>query len=149
VVLRTVGNRTVAETADDVVTWLERLTGCPPVSHTKIAVCTHPSHGEDVAAAGWFYVEGDPTEGVARLRCLSGGHANDLLDSADRWTYPGVWACPSCSQSIAEVVYGINDEMGVAHWLFVAVRCVECGDVNGLTDMAAGDIPLEELLSKL
>jgi hypothetical protein len=55
----------------------------------------------------------------------------------------------SCSQSIAEVVYGIHDETGNARWLVMAVRCVECGDVAGVTDIVTGDMPLDELLARL
>jgi uncharacterized Zn finger protein len=60
-----------------------------------------------------------------------------------------VWSCQSCSQSIAEVVYGIHDETGTATWLVVAVRCVGCGDVAGVTDLVINDAPLDELLARL
>jgi hypothetical protein len=147
VALRSVGPRLISEHVDDVVEWVKRLPGCPPVTYTKVAACSHPTHGEEPAL--WFYVEGDAEAGVARLRCLSGGHIIDLLDSAEHWTYPGVWLCPACSQSIAEVVYGIHTTDDRARWLVVAVRCVECGEVSGVTDMVAGDIPIDELLAVL
>lgn len=146
-VMRTLGNRQSAENAEDLATWVQSLTGCPPITQTAIAVCRHPSHGDDPAT--WFFVEGDAEAGVARLRCLSGGHVIDVLDSADHWTFPGAWACVSCSQSIAEVVYGINAEAGTAKWLAVVVRCVECGDVAGLTDIVLGAVLLDELLRSL
>jgi hypothetical protein len=147
VVMRTTGNRHSAEDAEDLATWVRALTGCPPVTQTALAMCKHPSHGEEPAT--WFYVEGDSEAGVARLRCLSGGHVAEVLDSADRWTFPSAWACVSCSQSIAEVVYGINDEAGTAKWLAIGVRCVECGDVAGLTDIMLGEVPIDELLASL
>jgi hypothetical protein len=147
VVMRTVGTRHTAEDTEDLAVWVRGLTGCPAVTQTAFASCTHPSHGDEPAT--WFYAEGDAEAGVARLRCLAGGHAHDILDSAEHWTFPHVWACISCSQSIAEVVYGIHDEAGTAKWLVVAVRCVECGDVAGLTDMVLGDMPLDDLLAIL
>jgi hypothetical protein len=145
--MRTVGNRHAAEDVEDLATWVRALTDCPEVTQTAVATCANPAHGDE--AASWFYVEADAEVGVARLRCLAGGHATDLLDSAEHWTYPGVWACRACGQSIAEVVYGIHDEAGTANWLAVTVRCVECGDVAGLTDMVLPDLPVDTLLALL
>lgn len=146
-VVRSVGPRLISENIDDVVEWVKTLEGCPPVTRTKIALCRHDSHGAD--SANWFYVEADVNEGVARLRCLAGGHVNDLLDSAENWTYPGVWACPGCGQSIAEAVYGINEEGGVAHWMALVLRCVECGEVAGVADLVVDNLPIDDLLAKL
>jgi hypothetical protein len=126
---------------------LKALSDCPQVNHTVTAICSNAAHGDE--PANWFYVEADAEQGVARLRCLSGGHVNELLDSAEHWTFPHVWSCTSCGQSIAEVVYGIHADGGTASWLVVATRCVECGDVAGVTDMFTGEIPVEELLAKL
>ena len=145
--LRSVGPRLISEHVDDVVEWVTRLTGCPPFTDTKVAACGHETHGDE--SATWFYVEADTEAGVGRLRCLAGGHVTDLLDSSDHWTYPGVWLCPACNQSIAEVVFGVHAAGGKARWLVVAVRCVECGEVCGVTDMVAGDLPLEVLLESL
>ena len=145
--LRTVGPRLTAEAVEDVVTWVTQLSGCPKVTRTKVAVCTHPAHEGE--ASIWFFVEGDPQAGVARLRCVAGGHINELLDSAENWTYPKAWQCPACSQSIAEVVFGVHELGGIADWLVVAVRCVECGEVAGITDMVVKNLPVDELLDQL
>jgi len=145
--MRTVGSRHTAEDTEDLAIWVRGLTGCPKVTQTTFAMCSHASHGDEPAT--WFYVEADAEAGVARLRCLAGGHVSDVLDSSDHWTFPGVWSCVSCSQSIAEVVYGIHDKAGTAQWLVMAVRCVECGDVAGVTDIVTGDVSLDELLAKL
>jgi hypothetical protein len=147
VALRSVGPRLMAENVQDLAEWVTRLTGCPPITDTKVASCGHSNHGDEPAV--WFYVEGDAEAGVARLRCIAGGHVIDLLDSSEHWTFPHVWLCPACSQSIAEVVYGIHTSDGKARWLVLAVRCVGCGEVAGVTDMVAGDIPLDELLAQL
>lgn len=147
VVIRTAGNRHTAENAEDLAAWVRELPDCPPINQTTMAICSDASHGDE--PQGWFYVEADAEAGVARLRCLSGGHVNEILDSGAHWTFPHVWTCLGCGQSIAEVVYGIHDETGVAKWLVVAVRCVECGDVAGVTDIVTGDMPLDELLAKL
>jgi len=132
VTLRSIGDHKTAESVDDLVDWLRALRGCPPVRRTVVAACTKPVHGDEPAT--WFYVEADPREGVARTRCLACGDVRPLLDSADRWTYPPVWSCAGCAQSIAEVAYGIAQENGVATWVAMGARCVECGEVQGLTD---------------
>jgi len=147
VVMRTIGNRHTAEDTEDLAVWVRDLKGCPEITQTVLAMCGHAAHGDEPAS--WFYVEADAEAGVARLRCLSGGHPKDVHDSADHWTFPGVWSCNSCHQSIAEVVVGIHDEAGTAKWLVVAVRCVECGDVAGLTDIVLNDAPVDDLLAAL
>jgi len=147
VTLRTVAGRATAETVEDLDGWLKHLADCPPISRTVQAKCTRPTHGDDPAA--WFYVEADAAEGVARLRCLACGDAQALLDSAERWNYPPAWACPGCSQSLAEVVYGIHDEDGVATWMVVAARCVGCGQVAGLTDLVVPGVAADVFAATL
>jgi len=147
VVMRTVGNRHSAEDVEDLATWVRGLEDCPAVTQTAFAACRNPVHGDEPAS--WFYVEADAEAGVARLRCLAGAHANDVLDSGEHWTYPGVWSCRSCGQSIAEVVYGIHDEEGTATWMVLTVRCVDCGDVEGLTDIVLPSVALDDLLAAL
>jgi hypothetical protein len=132
VTLRTVGGHKTAESVDDLVDWLWELRGCPPVRRTVVAHCTNVAHGDEPAT--WFYVEADPREGVARTRCLACAETRPLLDSADRWTYPPAWSCTGCGQSIAEVAYGISQDNGLATWVAMGARCVECGEVQGLTD---------------
>jgi hypothetical protein len=143
VTLRAVGGRTTAESADDLGRWLRDLSGCPPVNHVTAVSCAGGRHAEP---ATWFYVEADHREGVARLRCLSCGAVRSLLDSAERWTYPPTWCCPTCSQSIAEVAYGLhleNDDS--VSWAAVAVRCVNCGDLSGVTDFVVPGTTLDEV----
>lgn len=141
------GARQLAESVADLAQWVESLTGCPKVRETRQARCAHPSHGDDPAT--WFYVEADPAAGIARLRCLSGGHVQDVADSASRWTFPAMWSCRSCNQSIAEVVFGVHVEAEQATWLAVAVRCVECGEVAGVTDVVLAPTHAQPLLAGL
>ena len=131
--LRNIAGQPTAETAADLEQWLQALEGCPPVTRTILAQCTQPVHGDDPAM--WFYVEADAAEGVARLRCLACAHVKPVLDSAERWTYPPAWSCHNCRQSLAEVAFGVHEEQGLATWMALTARCVECGHVEGLTDM--------------
>jgi hypothetical protein len=132
VTLRSLTGRPFAEDVADVVTWLRGLDGCPSINDAVPAVCRAASHGEDPGT--WFYVEADPAEGVARLRCLSCGGVHPILDSAERWTYPPAWSCQNCRQSIAEVVFGLHEEASAVTWAALAVRCVDCGNLDGVAD---------------
>ena len=120
--LRAASGHTKAESVDDLVQWLQDISGCPPVNRTVTATCQRrPAHDDEPGT--WFYVEADRNEGVARLRCLGCGDARHVLDSAERWTYPPAWSCLNCRQSIAEVVFGLHVEHGdVAHWVALGVR---------------------------
>lgn len=146
-VMRTAGHRHTAETVLDLVQWVEALEGAPEIARTKQAMCHHESHGDEPAT--WFYAEADSVEGVARLRCLAGGHVQHILDSEQRWTFPHMWSCVSCSQAIAEIVYGVHVENAKATWVVLAARCVECGDVAGLTDIVITPTDLDEFVDSL
>ncbi|HET7529651.1 MAG TPA: hypothetical protein VFJ98_01700 [Mycobacteriales bacterium] len=145
--LRTIAGQQTAETIEDLEHWIRGLEGCPPVTRTVLARCTRPAHGDDPAT--WFYVEADAEQGVARLRCLACGDARAILDSAERWTFPAAWSCTSCSQSLAEVVFGISEDDGLARWLVIGARCVGCGHVAGLTDMVVPGVAADVFVATL
>lgn len=145
--LRTAHGQHKAETVEDLKSWIRDLDGCPPIQRVVTARCEQPVHGTEPGT--WFYVEADAAEGVARLRCLGCADARSVLDSADRWTYPAAWACGDCSQSIAEVAFGVHVDGEAATWLALAARCVECGAVAGLTDMVVPGLPADGFVASL
>ncbi len=145
--LRSVQGHRTAESVQDLHEWVRHLDGCPPVTRTVAARCTHPVHGDETGT--WFFVEADAEAGVARTRCLGCGDARPLLDSTHRWTFPPAWSCPSCRQAIAEVVFGVHEEDGVPTWLVVTARCVECGQLEGLTDLVVTGYDGADLLAEL
>lgn len=145
--LRAAHGRTAAESSADVATWLRGLSGCPTVTDTVPARCHAAVHGDEPGE--WFYVEADAVEGVARRRCLGCAAVTALLDSDERWSYPPSWSCTSCAQSIAEVVYGVAADGDAATWVAMAVRCVNCGDIDGVTDAVVPRLPLSEVLTSL
>jgi hypothetical protein len=147
VTLRAVGGHMTAESVDDLTKWLHDLTGCPTVNRTVTATCSRPSHDEP---ATWFYVEADRAEGVARLRCLGCGDARSLFDSEERWTYPPAWSCLNCRQSIAEVAFGLHvEDDDVTSWLAMGVRCVNCGEIAGVTDFVLPGRAVDEVVASL
>ena len=145
--LRSVSGRETAETIEDLTAWLRALQGCPTVTHAVQARCRKPVHEDEPAT--WFYVEADAAAGVARTRCLACGDAHALFDSAERWTFPPAWTCFNCRQSIAEVAYGISAPLDLATWVVMAVRCVECGHLAGVTDQVVAKLPLADVLDQL
>jgi ribosomal protein S14 len=146
VVLRTVAGAPTGEDVADLRSWLRALDGGPQVSETVVLHC---DNHED-ASTTWAYAEADATSGIARRRCLACGTARALLDSADRWTHPPMWACQGCGQSIAELAVGLSLPDGEhVHWLALAARCVHCGRIAGLTDAVLQDQPLAEVLGRL
>lgn len=146
--LRTVSGRPTAESVDDLSQWLRDLRGCPEINRTVTSMCHSPSHGDEPGT--WFYVEADRAEGVARLRCLGCGATRPILDSEERWTYPTVWSCPTCAQSIGEVTHGLHVENGeTVTWMALGVRCVNCGDLSGVTDFVVDGLPVDAVADAL
>jgi ribosomal protein S14 len=145
-VLRSVAGAPTGEDVEDLRGWLLGLTGGPEVHQTVVLHCDQ----HDDESATWAYAEADARSGLARRRCLACGAARSLLDSADRWTHPPMWACPGCSQSIAELAVGLSLPDGEhVRWLALAARCVHCGRLAGLTDALLPDEPLAEVLARL
>jgi hypothetical protein len=147
VTLRTAHGQHTAETVEDLKSWMRDLGGCPSIDRVVTARCERPVHGGEPGT--WFYVEADATEGLARLRCLGCAATFPVLDSAERWSYPSAWSCLECSQSIAEVAFGVHADGDVATWLAVAARCVGCGSVHGLTDLVVPGLPIDAFVVSL
>jgi hypothetical protein len=143
-VLRAHGRK--AEDSDDLREWLRTLPSGPVVTETVVLACGQ--HGDERPT--WTYVQADPAAGVAKRRCLACGFAVSVLDSEARWTYPPVWSCTGCGHSIAEVAAGLAVPDGEhVEWVVLAARCVECGDVDGLTDVLSGSAPLAQVVAGL
>lgn len=146
--LRTVAGVRTGEDSSDLCGWLKQLDACPPVSRTLTARCTAPGHGDEELT--WFYVEADARDGIARRRCIACGAIVALLDSAEHWRHVPMWSCRSCAQSIAEVAVGVHvatgdDDEPRATWLAVGVRCVQCGRLEGVTDLFVPGLSLAEV----
>jgi hypothetical protein len=145
-VLRTVSGVQTGEDVEDLRAFLSKLPDSPDVHETVVLAC---ANHEDERPT-WTYVEADIRAGVARRRCLQCAQSVALLDSAERWTHPPMWSCRTCSQSIAEVAVGLSVEDGEhVTWAVVGARCVDCGRIDGLTDMVLPRTPLAEVLAGL
>ncbi len=145
-VLRTVAGVRTGEDAEDLRAWLRSLDGSPEVHETVVLGCAE--HGDERPT--WTYVEADPKAGAARRRCLSCGEGVHLLDSEARWSFPPMWSCTGCGQSIAEVAAGMHLPDGEhVEWVVLGARCVECGRLAGLTDIVVPKVPVGDVLTGL
>ena len=145
-VLRTVAGGRTGEDVGDLRGWLQSLEGAPQVHEFAVLSCQQ--HGDERPT--WTYVEADSAAGVARRRCLACGDSVSMLDSEARWTHPPMFACQGCGHSIAEIGVGLHVPDGdLVHWLAVAVRCVECGRLAGVTDMVVAGVPADQVLAAL
>jgi hypothetical protein len=137
-------NRTSYWTGDesaDLLDWLTALSGCPPITQARLLRCDV----DDREFCG--FVQADARIGVARRRCVACATATDLLDSAERWSFPDTYECPGCQQSLVELAVGISaDGDRRAEWVALAARCVGCGRIAGLTDRLVSGLAVEELL---
>jgi hypothetical protein len=61
-----------------------------------------------------------------------------------------MWSCRGCGHSLAELAVGlaVPDGDGV-DWVVLAARCVECGRVDGLTDLVLDRQPLAAVVAGL
>jgi hypothetical protein len=145
-VLKKVAGARKGEDVEDLRAWLSSLGSGPEVHETVVLAC--PQHGDERPT--WAYVEGNVREGIARRRCLACATTVHLLDSEARWTYPPMFCCQGCRNSIVEVAVGLSVPDGEhVEWAVVGVRCVECGRIAGLTDMVVEARPLSEVLAEL
>jgi hypothetical protein len=143
-VLRSFGRK--AEDANDLRGWLTDLRGGPVVTESIVLACGQ--HGDQRPT--WHYLEADAAAGVAKRRCLACGFAVSALDSGSRWTFPGMWTCTGCGHSIAEVAAGLSVPDGRhVEWVVLAARCVECGGIDGLTDLVVDRLPLADVVAGL
>jgi len=145
-VLRVVGGVRLGEDAEDLRSFLRGLDGGPEVHETVLLACEN--HGDERPT--WTYVEADAAVGCARRRCLQCARNVWILDSEERWSFPHVWSCGSCGQSIAEVAAGLSLPDGAhVEWVALGARCVDCGRIDGLTDLVLSALPLSQVVGQL
>lgn len=145
-VLRVVGGIRMGEDVEDLRAFLQHLEGSPEVHETIVLGCGN--HGDERPT--WTYVEANSKEGIARRRCLQCAQTVPILDSEERWSFPPMWACGTCGQSIAELAAGLSLPDGDhVEWLVLGVRCVECGRIDGLTDFVVSKLPLDEVVTAI
>jgi hypothetical protein len=78
-----------------------------------------------------FNLAADDVSGVAKRTCVSCNSEHFICDSEEFWTdaEPEELACIECGSKQANIGVGFSlyDHGHDVRWLYVGVRCVECG----------------------
>jgi hypothetical protein len=112
------------------------------VTETLVLACGQ--HGDERPT--WMYVEADAATGVADgAACSAASPSRARLRLA--LDLPADVGLHSCGHSIAEVAAGLSVPDGQhVDWVVLGARCVECGQVGGLTDVVLDQAPLASVV---
>jgi hypothetical protein len=98
-----------------------------------------------------FAVEVDDPAGVARRTCKGCGRQHFICDSGEFWDEadPKVWKC-NCGSTTANVGVGFSlYDDGEIKWLFVGLRCVQCGMLGSVAGWKIGYSPSLHLMDRV
>lgn len=100
-----------------------------------------------------FRLEADTSEGTARRICGSCGMSRFICDSEEYWDEgdPEKWQCIECAndQTNVGVGFALYDDGDDVHWLYIGVRCVQCGVLGCFADWKIGYGPSLELMDRV
>ncbi len=78
-----------------------------------------------------FRLDANPNEGAALRQCLSCSSRQYICDSQEYWedVEPESWECIECGtdQTNVGVGFSLYDDGNDIRWLYVGVRCLQCG----------------------
>lgn len=78
-----------------------------------------------------FSVLADKDEGAACRKCTTCGSTSYICDSEDVWeeAEPEQWTCVGCDTDLANVGvgYSLRDPDGDIRWIYLGIRCGNCG----------------------
>ena len=120
---------------DDVRAFLEAYAAEGYAVHDfRLARCTCQS---DV-----FRLEADDDEGTARRSCARCGEQRFICDSEEYWAHaaPEAWRCVECPSETTNIGVGFSfyeDGRGI-RWLYIGVRCTDCGMLGCFTGWKVG-----------
>lgn len=100
-----------------------------------------------------FVLEADASEGAARRCCASCGDMRFVCDSEHYWkeAEPDTWTCIACGSDRANVGVGFSlyDDREGVRWLYLGVRCVQCGTLGCFADWKVGYGPSAQLMDQV
>ena len=95
-----------------------------------------------------FYVSLDDTEGAAMIQCERCKTERLILDSKDIWNeckYNKVF-CPRCRNEAFNLKAGfVRRENGDAKWVYVGIRCCNCGSIGCIADWKLSVSPTTDI----
>jgi hypothetical protein len=100
-----------------------------------------------------FRLDVDRNEGAARRTCSACGVEHFICDSEEYWKEadPESWQCIECKGKHANICIGFSLYEGHRdiRWLYVGVRCIQCGVLGTFGDWKVGYGDSEQLMDKV
>ena len=100
-----------------------------------------------------FRVEADPNEGTARRTCGTCDKVHFICDSEEYWNEsdPQEWQCLECGADRTNVGVGFSlyDDGDDVRWLYVGIRCAQCGVLGCYLDWKIGYGPSLHLMERV
>jgi hypothetical protein len=100
-----------------------------------------------------FRLEFDGEEGGARRTCPKCSKSQFLCDSEEYWedAEPEPWSCIECQSDNCNVAAGfaLYEDLQNIKWLYVGVRCAECGVLGCCAEWKVGYDPSLQLMDQV
>ncbi len=100
-----------------------------------------------------FYLEADDDEGAAKRTCTRCEAEHFICDSEAYWkeARPEKWACVECGSLICNIGVGFSlyADKAAIRWLYIGVRCTECGVLGCFAGWKIGYEPSLQLMDKV
>jgi hypothetical protein len=144
-VIDTSGEWWTGSDAEDIAEYLHALTqDSYPVDEFRPCVCA--------CGGNVFELDVDRVQGAARRRCPTCSIEHFICDSEEFWddASPERWQCIECGTDQANVGIGFSlyEERNDVRWIYVGVRCSQCGVLGTFGDWKVGYSPSLHLLAK-
>jgi hypothetical protein len=99
-----------------------------------------------------FSLDADDNAGVARRLCVRCTREHFICDSREFWAdaEPDSWKCSECGATTANVGVGfaLSPDMMDIKWIYVGVRCCNCGTVGCFAGWKVGYSPSLHLMGQ-
>ncbi len=132
----------------DIREYLEALIrdeGGYAVDEFRLARCGCGSHT--------FHLHADLDEGAARRTCTECGHDHFVCDSGEYWDEcePEPIHCPACDSPRTNIGVGFSlyDPAGDPRWLYLGLRCPNCGLLGCVADWKINTHPSHHILNQV
>lgn len=132
------------DSPEDIAEYLSAFSKIPNLE-TKPVVCSR-------CGGNTFTLRTDWNEGAAQAICTGCKAKKLLLDSAEIWEdcSPRPLKCPVCKTRIYNVGAGLHRrESGDLQWVYIGVRCAECGTLGCCVDWEIDYGPTDEMEKNL
>jgi hypothetical protein len=136
----------VGSDADDLKEYLEAYSSNSyPIDHFRLGCCK--------CGCFDFKLHASDRDGVALRTCVKCGQAHLICDSQEFWeeAHPEQWCCTECESEICNVGVGFSlyEDHQDIRWLYVGVRCAQCGVLGCFAGWKVGYGPSLQLMDQV